>query len=128
MSDRGPAADAPSRYFDVVNSESWEELGTIFTEDAELRAMGTKPRHGLAEIRDYYERAFAPYPRHTDRATRLIRSGDTVVAEIHFDGVTDSGVELSFDAVDVFDLAADGRIAKLSSWYDSAWVRKQLEG
>ncbi len=118
--------DAPARYLELVNAERWDELESIFTPDAELLAMGIKPRRGLEQIRDYYERAFAPYPQHEDRATRFIRSGRTVVVEIHFDGVTEAGVELSFDAVDVFDLAADGRIERLSSWYDSAWVRESL--
>jgi hypothetical protein len=33
---------------------------------------------------------------------------------------------VGFDAVDVFDLDDDARIARLSSWYDSHAVREQL--
>ncbi len=33
---------------------------------------------------------------------------------------------MEFDAIDVFDLDDDGRIVKLSSWYDSHAVRKAL--
>ena len=45
---------------------------------------------------------------------------------IHFTGELDNGAPMEFDAVDVFDLDGDGRIVKLSSWYDSHAVRKTL--
>ena len=33
---------------------------------------------------------------------------------------------MTFQAVDVFDLDAEGRIAKLVTWYDSHLVRSRL--
>ena len=37
-----------------------------------------------------------------------------------------NGAPLAFEAVDVFDLDAEGRIAKLVTWYDSHLVRTRL--
>jgi hypothetical protein len=44
---------------------------------------------------------------------------------VTFTGTTADGREISFDAVDVFDLAR-GRIRRLSSWYDVADVRHSV--
>lgn len=118
--------DAPRRYFALANEESFDELIALFTPDAVLLAPGTKPRQGEAAIREYYEKAFAPYPEHCDEPTRFIEAGATVVAEIHFKGKLATGGEIEFDAVDVFDLTEDGRIARLSSWYDSHYARQLI--
>jgi len=48
------------------------------------------------------------------------------VVEIRFAGALASGARVAFDAVDVFDIDDGGRIARLSSWYDSHAVREQL--
>jgi hypothetical protein len=48
-----------------------------------------------------------------------------VVAEVTFTGVTADAREISFDAVDVFDLH-DGLIRRLTNWYDIAYARSAL--
>jgi hypothetical protein len=53
-------------------------------------------------------------------------SGRTATVEIHFKGALASGAEIEFDAVDVFDFDDDGKITRLSSWYDSHAVRQML--
>jgi len=113
-------------YFDAINGEDYAAIEELFTADAELVAPGTEPRHGPAEIADYLRAALARYPDHLDEPTRIINAGATVVVEIRFAGALASGERVAFDAVDVFDVDADGRIARLSSWYDSHAVREQL--
>ena len=49
-----------------------------------------------------------------------------MTVEIHFTGRLENGAPIEFDAVDVFDLDDEGRIVKLTSWYDSHAVRKTL--
>ena len=49
-----------------------------------------------------------------------------MTVEIHFTGRLENGAPIEFDAIDVFDLDDDGRIVKLTSWYDSHAVRKTL--
>jgi ketosteroid isomerase-like protein len=113
-------------YFDAINGEDYAAIEDLFTADAELVAPGTEPRRGPAEIADYLRAALAPYPDHLDEPTRIIDAGATVVVEIRFAGALASGERVAFDAVDVFDVQSDGRIARLSSWYDSHAVRQQL--
>jgi ketosteroid isomerase-like protein len=125
----GSAVDAVRRaiatYFSSINGEDWDLLATIFHADAELIAPGTAPRRGGAGVASYYDDALRPYPEHRDEPTRVIYAGDVVTVEIHFDGRLANGRPMSFDAVDVFDFA-DGRVRRLSSWYDSHGVRQML--
>jgi ketosteroid isomerase-like protein len=112
-------------YFACLDAEDWTRMRTLWHDDAELRAVGTRPRHGVDEVIGYFSRLFAPWPKHEDRPTRLIVSGDTIVAEVTFSGTTHDGREFSFDAVDVFDLH-EGRIARETNWYDIAYARRVL--
>jgi ketosteroid isomerase-like protein len=113
-------------YFDAINSEDYDAIERLFTADAQVIAPGIEPRSGPAEIADYLRAALAPYPDHLDEPTRIIDAGATVVVEIRFAGALASGERVAFDAVDVFDINTDGRIIRLSSWYDSHAVREQL--
>ena len=113
-------------YFDAINGEDYAAIDRLFTADAELVAPGTRPLRGPAEITSYLRAALAPYPDHLDEPTRIIEAGSTVVVEIRFAGALASGARVAFDAVDVFDIDDDGRIARLSSWYDSHAVREQV--
>jgi ketosteroid isomerase-like protein len=113
-------------YFDAINGEDYAAVDRLFTADAELVAPGVEPRRGPAEIAEYLRAALAPYPDHVDEPTRIIDAGSTVVVEIRFAGALASGARVAFDAVDVFDLGDDGRIVRLSSWYDSHAVRERL--
>jgi ketosteroid isomerase-like protein len=112
-------------YFDALNGEDWALLRSLWADDAELRAVGARPRRGRGEIMGYYDGLFDPWAAHEDRPTRIVVAEDIVVVEITFTGTTHGGRELSFDAVDVFELAGEA-VSKLSIWYDLVWVRKQL--
>jgi ketosteroid isomerase-like protein len=122
------AAEVPAAvtaYFDALNAEDLDALGGLWAPTAELRAVGSRPRHGRDQVSAYFRPLFEPWAAHLDRPTRYIVAGDTVVVELTFTGTTRAGKGLAFDAVDVFDLH-DGLITRLTTWYDLAWVRKQL--
>src|SRR3954453_1771179 len=122
-----PAAEETIRaYFDGINAERYADCGALFAPDGELVAPGTPPRRGPQEIADYFRAALRLYPEHHDEPTRVIAAGTTVTVEIHYTGRLESGDRVEFGAVDVFDLDADARIVRLSSWYDSHAVRQQL--
>ncbi|HVV91671.1 MAG TPA: nuclear transport factor 2 family protein [Solirubrobacterales bacterium] len=118
-------AEAIEAYFDGVNAERFDDVAGLFAPDGVLIAPGTRPRRE-GEIAAYFAAALAPYPDHRDDPTRVVVAGSTATVEIHFTGRTDSGAPLEFDAVDVFDFDEQGRIVRLSSWYDSHLVRGKL--
>ncbi|HEY2650723.1 MAG TPA: nuclear transport factor 2 family protein [Solirubrobacteraceae bacterium] len=113
-------------YFVCLDTENWSRMRTLWCTDCELRAVGARPRSGLDEVIGYFSRLFTPWSRHRDLPTRLIRDCDTIVAEVAFTGTTPDGRQVSFDAIDVFDLQS-GRIRTLSNWYDLAYVRRVLD-
>jgi ketosteroid isomerase-like protein len=116
---------AVQRYFECINGEDWDGLREILAPDVELRPVGVPPRHGVEAAVDYYATLLAGFPAHDDQPTRFLVSGDSVTVEIHYEGRTTSGVPVAFDAVDVFDLE-DGRIQRISIWYDTHDVRRQV--
>jgi ketosteroid isomerase-like protein len=117
------------RYFECLNTEDWDGMRAIWREDGELRAVGARPRHDREGVIGYFSKLFDPWPEHEDRPTRLVISerDGTVLAEVTFTGRTLDGRQVSFDAIDVFDLV-DGAIKKLTNWYDIDLARRALVG
>lgn len=112
-------------YFAAVNSEDFDTLRRVLHPEIELTACMSRPRQGLESVIRFFRAVFERYPVHSDIPTRLICDADAVVADIHFEGRTDTGIDITFEAVDVFDLT-DGRIRRLSQWFDSADLQRQL--
>jgi ketosteroid isomerase-like protein len=120
------SAEATIRdYFRCLDEEDWAGMAALWAEDGTLRAVGARPRRGRDEVLEFFGKLFAPWREHEDRPTRIVVAGDVVTAEVLFTGTTQDGREVSFEAVDVFDLR-DGRIAAMSNWYDIALARKAL--
>jgi predicted SnoaL-like aldol condensation-catalyzing enzyme len=119
-------AEVLDAYFDGVNAEHYAEVAALWDDEGILEAPGIPILRGPA-VQGYFEAALAPYREHHDKAVRTIVAGLTATVEIHVTAVTAGGSRLEFDAVDIFDFDDEGRILKMSSWYDSFAVRKQLE-
>jgi ketosteroid isomerase-like protein len=118
---------AIERYFAAVNAEDWTAIREVFAADAELRTVGAPTRRGRDEIAAHFPQVLAALPVHHDEVTRVVVADAVVTVEIHFSGRTATGAAVEFDAVDVFDLSPDGTtIEKLSTWYDTAAVGRQV--
>jgi steroid Delta-isomerase len=115
-----------TEYFATINADDFDATAALFADGATLIAPGTEPITGRAGIRSYYVTALRLYPEHRDEPTRVITAGSTVTVEVHFTGRVEAGGRLDFDAVDVFDLDDAGAIVRLSSWYDSHAVRRDV--
>ena len=113
-------------YFDGINGERYESVAALFATDGELVAPGVRPRIGREAIARYFTLVLSRYPVHHDQPVRTFVDGSTATVEIAFTGELASGAPMTFEAVDIFDLDADGRIAKLVTWYDSHLVRTRL--
>ena len=100
-------------YFDAINSEDWDKLASLWTEDAELNVVAARPRKGRDDVLTYYPRALAPFPKHYDDPYRISVAGDVVTVEIEFTGEMADGRPVHFFAVDVFDMR-DGKLWKMS--------------
>jgi uncharacterized protein (TIGR02246 family) len=118
---------AITEYFRAINDEDWDALASLWVDDAELRVVAARPRFGRDDVLTYYPKALAPYPKHHDDPVRVSVAGDVVTVEIRFTGATADDRPIEFDAVDVFDMR-DGKLWKMSSWFNIEDVRRQLDG
>lgn len=124
MNARSPSS-VVRRYFNAVDAEDFDTLRQVLHPDVALTACGSRPRRGSEAVIDLFRKIFERFPVHSDRPTRLICDGEVVVAEVHFEGRSATGADVTFDAVDVFDIL-DGRIVRLTQWLDSAHLERQL--
>ncbi len=122
MSHHGPQVILD--YFDSINTENWDKLASLWTDDAELDVVGARPRRGRDDVLTYYPKALSMYPEHWDEPVRISVAGDVVTVEIDFTGKMENGTAIAFKAVDIFDLK-DGKLWKMSSWFNLHDVRKQ---
>jgi ketosteroid isomerase-like protein len=115
------AREVMRRYFSGVNNEDWEDFAQIWHADAVVDVTGGLHFEGVDEVLPYYPRVLKNFPVHYDDPYAIHVAGDTVTVEIAFRGETVDGVEATWEAVDVFTLR-DGKIAKLTTWYDMGHV------
>jgi uncharacterized protein (TIGR02246 family) len=112
-------------YFRCANEEDWAGLAQVWADDGELIGMGAPPRRGRDAIVDGYRRFMARWPEHLDEPGRILVCGAVATVEVHFTGVNRAGRACAFDAVDVIDVE-DGRIRRLTNWYDLSIVGPML--
>ena len=112
-------------YFAGVNEDRFDDVAALFAPEATLTAPGVGPLK-RDEIAGYLEAALKGYPTHRDDPTRTVLAERTATVEITFTGERADGTPITFDALDVFDFDADGRITRLRTWFDSHELRKRL--
>jgi ketosteroid isomerase-like protein len=118
--------DTVDRYFATMNGEQWPEFATLWTDDALVTPVGTRPRTGPAEITAFYSGLFTAWRKHWDQPTKShVAQDGSVATAVTFTGTTTRGLEVSFNAVDLFEFR-DGRISALANYYDLLHVRKLL--
>jgi ketosteroid isomerase-like protein len=113
------------RYFACLGVEDWAGMAELWHEDAEMRAVGARPLQGRDAVLGYFARLFTPWSEHRGEPVRVLVAGAAVTVEVRFHGRTADGRDVVFDAVDLFDVD-DGRIRRLSNWYDLVHARKTL--
>jgi len=112
-------------YFAAINTDAFADLAEVFAEDVEIHTVGAEPVVGREAALAHFPAVLANYAEHTDRVTRWIETPGAIVTEIDFEGKLADGRPVVFPALDVFDLR-DGRIVKVTTWYDTRDVRRQV--
>jgi ketosteroid isomerase-like protein len=128
MTDEQTMREVVLEYFICLDTENWGRMRELWHEDGSMRAVGARPREDREAVLGYFRKLFNPWPEHEDKPVRLVISEPdrTVLAEVEFTGRTPDGRTVLFEAVDVFDFSGDGRIVKLSNWYDIDYARRSL--
>ncbi len=125
-SNRSPLAVVKD-YFVALNGEDWDLMASVLHPELDLIPSGSRPRIGSDKAIAMFKKIFDRFPAHQDSPTRFLAAGNTVVVEITFNGATQDGQEVTFDAVDIFDVD-NGRISRLSQWFDTAALAAALQG
>ena len=129
------SAEGPNRsplavvkdYFVALNDEDWDLMASVLHPEHDLIPSGSRPRIGSDKAIAMFQKIFERFPVHQDNPTRFLEAGNTVVVEITFNGATQDGQKVAFDAVDIFDVE-DGSICRLSQWFDTAALAAMLGG
>ncbi len=102
LEDRLDLCEIPGRYGDSIDDRNWDQLRTIFTEDAvfDLTGVGSRRLVGIEEIVSFMEEE-AAHPR-THMMTNI------------YSNATDDGVELRFRIVALLGQGKTGT----ASYYD----------
>ncbi|WP_420620252.1 nuclear transport factor 2 family protein [Candidatus Poriferisocius sp.] len=114
-------------YFVALNGEDWDLMASVLHPELDLIPSGSRPRIGSDKAIAMFQKIFERFPIHQDNPTRFICDDNTVVVEIAFNGATQEGQEVSFVAVDIFDVD-NGKIFRLSQWFDTAALAAALQG
>lgn len=113
-------------YFAAVNETRLDDLVALFAPDASLHFPMSDPIVGREAIGQFYANVLQFYPERFDDVRRLFFSSEGDVAvEIHFEGRTQTGRQVIFEAVDLFTIR-HGQIWKLQIFYDSARVLQMI--
>lgn len=119
-------------YFAAMNSNSFADLEKVFAPEVEIHTVGTEPVVGRDAAVAHFPNVLAGYAAHEDEVTRWIAGtddggADAIVCDIAFVGRLADGREVRFDALDVFDVR-DGLITRVTTWYDTRLVARQVRG
>ena len=106
-------------YFAGVNEDRFDDVAATIT----APGAGTVEQPDIAA---YLTHALSGYPTHHDAATRTLHADHAATVEITFTGELADGRRIAFDALDVFDFDEQARITKLTTWFDSHTLFKQL--
>ena len=120
-------ADLCHRYLAALDAGDLDGVRALFAPDAQV----VSPLYGLRPARDFYADLFADTARSETTLLHVFdRSAEGGAVALHFRYVWTlaSGAVVSFECVDVIELAEDGaRFARLTIIYDTAPLRTAFD-
>ena len=115
------------RYFAAVNGRDWDAFRETLHPEVTIRQGDLLEAAGIAKVTRLYQAIVAQWDAHEDRPTRILVDGDTAAVEITFAGRRPDGTSVTFPAVDVLGIR-DGRVHRVSTWYDTDVVVPLVTG
>ncbi len=112
-------------YFKALEGANYENVLRLFTEDAIIFS----PLYGKKKTSDFYRDLFKDTSTSKITLLNILKGETEFIGAGHFqyDWILKDGTLTSFECVDVFQFAKDGRIRQVSIIYDTANIRPSFE-
>jgi ketosteroid isomerase-like protein len=123
-------SDIPSTgaYFQALNSKDQEAFVDCFTPDCEVHnPFGSPAYMGSGALPSLFKALTDPWDKLLVIPKAAYRSGKRVAVLWMAEGQGLGGQKTDFEGVNVFELADDGRIARLEAYWDSRATQKELD-
>lgn len=116
-----------NRYFQGLEKASYEEVMSIFEEDA----IVVSPLYGKIEATKFYKELFAVTNSSKITLKNIFINPDNrkfAAAHFYYDWTLKDGTPAPFECVDIFEFCSDSnQVAKLTIIYDTFHTRKAFE-
>ncbi len=112
-------------YLKALEIGSYETMMKLFLKNA----MVLSPLYGKIKAVDFYRELFKDTLKSKITLLNILKSNNKLIGAGHFryDWVLKNRTPISFECVDVFQFAADGRIKQITIIYDTAKIRPSFE-
>jgi steroid delta-isomerase-like uncharacterized protein len=115
-------------YFQALNDKDEKAFSACFAPDCEVHnPFGSPAYKGTPNLPRLFKELTAPWETLLVIPKSAYRSGNRVAILWMAEGKGPGGQETSFEGVNVFELAEDGRIARLEAYWDSRATMKELD-
>jgi ketosteroid isomerase-like protein len=102
------------RYLDAMVRGEWDALAACLTPEVERLGPYGDDYHGVDEYVPFLRSTIEALDDYVMRVDRVVAAGDAIVVAELSETVTMSGTRLETPEALVFDLAPDGRIARVA--------------
>lgn len=117
MDDR--VTGAVRRYFEAVTAPDGDAFAALFTDAAAVEdPVGTPPLVGPADLAKFHRRLHRAWQALAMTPGEVYVRGDAAAAHWTAAGTSAGGNRVEFAGINVFEVAADGRIARLAAYWD----------
>ncbi len=112
-------------YLEALEIGSYETMMKLFQKEATVLS----PLYGKMKAVDFYRELFKDTIKSRITLLNTLKGDDKLMGAGHFryDWVMKNRTRVSFECVDVFRFAADGRIKEITIIYDTAKIRLSFE-
>jgi len=112
-------------YLDALEKGSYGNMMRLFAKDAVILS----PLYGKIKAVDFYRELFEDTSKSKITLLNIFNSDNKFIGAGHFryDWVLKDSTPASFECVDVFQFADDGKIKQLTIIYDTSKIRSSFE-
>lgn len=117
-------------YYAAISRGDIDANAAMFAPDAEMHdPVGMPPATDDAGRRQRYGGITAAFATFTIAPDVMIPGGDAIAAKWTARGVTKAGAkDVSFEGISTFAFDADGRIARMSAYWDTGAILRAMAG